>query len=90
MKRCTLKISTLLRPSVCGGEGIMYDRARKGWLCRDHTKERLCEFCYAEKAWARVWHQYQGVAYNPWLCLSCAGVRVKAAATRPINKPGKV
>lgn len=90
MKRCTLKISTLFGPSVCGAEGIMYDRARKGWLCRDHTKERLCEFCHAEKGWAKVWNQYQGVAYNTWLCPSCTGVRVKAAIARPINKPGKV
>ena len=90
MKRCTLKISTLFGPSVCGAEGIMYDRARKGWLCRDHTKERLCEFCHAEKGWAKVWNQYQGVAYDPWLCPSCAGVWVKTATTRPINKPGKV
>jgi hypothetical protein len=87
---CVVKVSTLYGPSACGDAGIMYDRARKGWLCRDHTKERLCEFCHAERAWARVWHQYQGIAYYPWLCLSCAGVRAKAATTRPINNPGKI
>lgn len=90
MKPCIIRISTLLGASVCGHDGTIYDRARKGWLCRDHTKERLCEFCHAERAWARVCYQYQRVACDAWLCLSCAGVRAKTATTRPINKPDKV
>jgi hypothetical protein len=80
-KICAKKLDSLFGPRSCGKPGVVYDRARKGWLCRDHTKERLCEFCHAEKAWARVWHQHQGIAYYPWLCLSCAGVRAKAAPT---------
>jgi hypothetical protein len=90
MKRCIVKTSTLFGPFACGCEGIMYDRARKGWLCRDHTQERLCEFCQAERAWVRRCYLYQGVACDAWLCRSCAGVRGQAAITRPINKPGTV
>ena len=90
MKPCILKISNLFGTCDCVGEGIMYDRARKGWLCRNHTKERLCEFCHAERAWARVCYQYQRVTYDAWLCRWCAGVRGQAAIPRPINKPGKV
>ena len=87
---CVKKQDSLFGPRCCGKPGVVYDRARNGWLCRDHTKERLCEFCQAENAWARVWHQYQGIAYYPWLCLSCTGVRDKGAPTRPINKPDKL
>jgi hypothetical protein len=87
MNPCVVKISTLFEASVCEHEGTIYDRARKGWLCRDHAKERLCEFCHAEKGWAWIW--YQGMDCYPWLCLSCAGVRGMTATTRLINKPGK-
>ena len=90
MKTCIIKISTLFGMSTCGHEGTMYDRARKGWLCRDHTKERLCEFCHAQGVWVRVCYQNEGVACDAWLCLSCAGVRDQAATIRPINKLGKV
>ena len=89
MKHCIVKISILFGPSACGGEGMLYDRARRGWLCPDHAQERLCEFCQAEKGWARVWYQQQRVACAAWLCLSCVGVRGQAATTRPNKKPGK-
>ncbi len=81
MNPCILKISTLYGLSACGCEGTLYDRARKGWLCRDHTKERLCEFCHAEKAWARVCYRSEGIACYAWLCHSCAGVRGPVATT---------
>jgi hypothetical protein len=90
MKSCIVKISTLFGVSPCGNEGLIYDRARKGWLCRDHTKERLCEFCHAEKVWARVCYLSDGVACDAWLCRSCAGVRGLVAITRPIKKTGKI
>ena len=77
MHRCVVKMNSLFGPSSCGRDGIVYDRARKGWLCRDHTKDRLCEFCQAERAWARVCYQYHGVAYDAWLCLSCAGCTMR-------------
>ena len=43
--RCDLKLPSLFGPACCGREATTYDRARKAWLCPEHTKERLCEFC---------------------------------------------
>lgn len=74
MKSCVIRGDSLFRPLACGREGVMYDRARKGWLCREHTKERLCEFCQAERAWARQCYLKGGIATDVWLCLGCAGV----------------
>lgn len=77
MHRCVVKMSSLFGLSSCGRDGIVYDRARKGWLCREHTKDRLCEFCQAERALARICYQQQGVAWDAWLCLSCAGCTMR-------------
>lgn len=74
MNRCILRADSPFGPLPYGREGTIYDRARRGWLCRDHGKERLCEFCQTEKAWARVRHERDGIASESWLCLSCAGV----------------
>lgn len=77
MKSCVIRGDSLFGPRACGREGVMYDRARKGWLCREHTKERLCEFCQAERAWGRQCYLKGGVAFDAWLCLGCAGWSVK-------------
>lgn len=73
MNSCVFRLVNLFGPCPCGREGSIYDRARKGWLCRDHGKERLCEFCQSERAWGRVWHLRDGIASESWFCLSCAG-----------------
>ncbi len=39
--RCDLKLPSLFGPTCCGREATTYDRARKAWLCPEHTKERL-------------------------------------------------
>jgi len=77
MNRCVLRTDSLFGALPCGREGTTYDRARKGWLCRDHARDRLCEFCQSEPAWARIWHRREGVATESWLCLACTGVSVK-------------
>lgn len=77
MHGCVVKMSCLFGPSSCGRKGLVYDRARRGWLCRDHTKERLCEFCHAERGWARISYQRHGMACDAWLCLSCAGCSMR-------------
>lgn len=74
MNRCVFRLESLYGPLPCGREATVYDRARKGWLCRDHSQERLCEFCQGDRAWARLWHQRDRVATESWLCLACAGV----------------
>ncbi len=74
MNRCIFRLESLFGLLPCGRDGSTYDRARKGWLCRDHGKERLCEFCQGERAWGRVWHLREGIASESWLCLACAGV----------------
>jgi hypothetical protein len=56
--RCDLKLPSLFGPACCGREAATYDRARKAWLCPEHTKERLCEFCQSERAWARLCHPW--------------------------------
>jgi hypothetical protein len=47
--RCDLKLPSLFGPTCCGREATTYDRARKAWLCPEHTKERLCEFCHTNE-----------------------------------------
>lgn len=74
MNRCIFRLDSLYGPLPCGREGSIYDRARKGWLCRNHAKQRLCEFCHTGQAWARLWHHCDGIAVESWLCLSCMGV----------------
>lgn len=77
MRQCTFRLESLFGPTPCGREGTVYDRARKGWLCRNHSKERLCEFCQTDRTWARVWHLTGGIASESWLCLACTGVSAK-------------
>ena len=43
---------------------MIYDRARKGWLCPEHISEWLCEFCQAELAWARACYLVDGVLHE--------------------------
>jgi hypothetical protein len=52
--RCDLKLPSLFGPACCGREATTYDRARKAWLCPEHTKERLCEFCQSNERGPRL------------------------------------
>jgi hypothetical protein len=72
---CVIKTSGLFGPCDCGREGVIYDRARKGWLCPEHSRERLCEFCQYERAWGRVCYHADGKLYEAWLCVDCLGVQ---------------
>ena len=72
--RCDLKLPSLFGPACCGREASTYDRARKAWLCPEHTKERLCEFCQLERAWARLCYVVDDVLCEVWLCADCAGL----------------
>ncbi len=76
MNGCVFRLVNLFGPCPCGRDGSIYDRARKGWLCRDHSKERLCEFCQGGKAWARICQPIEGIASEVWLCQSCAGLKM--------------
>jgi hypothetical protein len=71
---CVIKTSGLFGPCRCGREGAIYDRARKGWLCPEHSRERLCEFCQYERAWGRLCYHADGKLYEMWLCPECAGL----------------
>lgn len=72
--RCSLKQPSLFDQACCGREATTYDRARKLWLCREHAKERLCEFCHSERAWARLCYVVDDVLCEVWLCANCAGI----------------
>ncbi len=72
--RCDLKLPSLFGPAGCGREATTYDRARKAWLCPEHTKERLCEFCQFEWAWVRFCYGEHDVTCEIWLCVECAGL----------------
>ena len=72
--RCDLKLPSLFGPACCGREATTYDRARKAWLCPEHTKERLCEFCQYERAWVRFCYREHDVTCEIWLCIDCAGL----------------
>jgi len=67
--RCDLKLPSLFGPPCCGREATAYDRARKAWLCSEHTKEWLCEFCQSERAWARLCYVVDDVLCEVWLAL---------------------
>ncbi len=71
---CVRKIDSLFGPICCGQPGLVYDRARKGWLCTAHSHERLCEFCQADRMWGRICYQSEGVAREIVLCCACAGL----------------
>ncbi|MBI4000503.1 MAG: hypothetical protein HY348_01800 [Nitrospira defluvii] len=71
--RCVITSPSLFGPACCGREATTYDRARKAWLCPEHAKERLCEFCQAERAWARLCYLNDEVLCEVWLCAGCAG-----------------
>lgn len=73
---CVFKIETLFGIQPCGKEGAIYDRARRRFLCRDHKKERLCQF-QVERAWRWVWQEQEGIATEVWLCRSCTGCSVR-------------
>jgi hypothetical protein len=75
MHHCVFKLETWYGLMPCGDDGTVFDRARKGWLCRRHARERLCEFCQAERAWARVCYRYRGITHDAWLCNMCVGYR---------------
>ena len=70
--RFSLKLPNLVGPTCCGREASTYDRARKAWLCPEHTKERLCELCQPERAWARLCYVVDDVLCEVWLCVDCA------------------
>lgn len=59
------------------GGGIDHFSSLRGIWCRSR---RPCEFCQSERAWARVRHQRDGIALESWLCLSCAGCRMRPEA----------
>ena len=84
--RCDLKLPSLFGPACCGREVNTYDRARKAWLCPEHTKERLCEFCQFERAWVRCCYTEKKVTCEIWLCVECAGIKRcrKAAMTSSV------
>ncbi|ULA59264.1 MAG: hypothetical protein LZF60_120002 [Nitrospira sp.] len=71
---CARKVDSLFGPTYCGRPGLIYDRARKGWLCAAHSHERLCEFCHADRMWGRICYQCDGVAREILLCCACAGL----------------
>lgn len=75
---CVIKTVGLFGPCACGREGMVYDRARRGWLCPEHLRERLCEFCQAERAWARTCYHVDGVLHEAWLCADCIGLHGKS------------
>ena len=75
--RCDLKLPSLFGPTCCGREATTYDRARKAWLCPEHTKERLCEFCHFERAWVRLCYPEKDVTCEIWLCIDCAGLSAR-------------
>ena len=74
---CVVKIQSALGLTCCGKPATLYDRARKDWICTDHHRERLCEFCQSERAWARVQMRphISKAPYEVWLCASCAGIK---------------
>ena len=71
---CVVKITNLFGLTCCGRQATIYDRARKGWLCSEHHRERLCEFCQAERAWARLCYVKDEVLCEAWFCADCAGI----------------
>lgn len=71
---CVIKITSLVEPTCCGRQATIYDRACKGWLCPGHHRERLCEFCQSERAWARVRPHIYGVYCEVWLFAPCMEV----------------
>lgn len=74
---CVKMINSLFGPTSCGRTGVIYDRVRKGWLCSEHGKEWLCEFCQANPMWGRICYQGDGVAREIFLCCSCAGLTTR-------------
>lgn len=72
---CVVRITSRFGPTCCGRHATIYDRARKGWLCPEHHRERLCEFCQAERAWVRVCYRLHEVLCEAWLCGDCAPVQ---------------
>ena len=82
--RCDLKLPSLFGPACCGREATTYDRARKAWLCPEHTKERLCEFCQFERAWVRFCYAQHDVTCEIWLCVDVCGAH--GATVRPSNQ----
>ncbi|HQY56595.1 MAG TPA: hypothetical protein PLY15_02335 [Nitrospira sp.] len=76
--RCDLKLPSLFGPAGCRQEATTYDRARKAWLCSEHTKERLCEFCQFERAWVRFCYREHDVTCEIWLCIDCAGLTTRS------------
>ncbi len=71
---CVRKVESLFGQTCCGRPGLIYDRARKGWLCAEHSQERLCEFCQADWVWGRICYQAEGVTQEILLCSACAGL----------------
>ncbi len=69
-----LKQPSLFSQACCGREASIYDRARKAWLCPEQTKERLCEFCQSERAWAHLCYVEDDGLCEVWLCADCAGL----------------
>jgi hypothetical protein len=84
--RCDLKLPSLFGPACCGREATTYDRARKAWLCPEHTKERLCEFCQFERAWVRFCYREHDVTCEIWLCVECAGLTGDGEDTTASNQ----
>jgi len=68
MRWCVFRVDSLFGTVPCGHDGVVFDRVRKGYLCRMHAQERYCEFCQAEQARRRVCYEYEGVARDAWVC----------------------
>ncbi len=79
---CVRKIDSLFGPTCCGRLGLVYDRARKGWLCAAHSQERLCEFCQVDTMWARICYLEEGIAREVLLCSTCAGLTINKSHLR--------
>jgi hypothetical protein len=95
---CVIQINSLLGITRCGKPATLYDRARKEWICTEHHRERLCEFCQCERAWARVQmrpHLYASPC-EVWLCAllrgntGTVGPEITAACSHqshPVTRP---
>ncbi len=57
-----------------GRTGVMYDRARNGWLYAEQSKKRLWESCQAERTSARMRSHSKMPFKRPDLALTVSGM----------------
>jgi hypothetical protein len=88
--RCGLKQPSLFGPACCGREATTYDRARKAWLCPEHTKDRLCEFCHRTSVGAVLLYGERRDVRNLALCGLCGADRATVTRSNqfvPVTRP---